>query len=119
MSEFDFESLNLYKKALLFVELVYLQTQKFPKDEMYGLTSQYRRAANSIALNIGEGYGESIPLCLRYLRIAKGLIRECVVCSTIAFSQNYIAEEEKTEARKVLVELSKMAAGYQKYLLRK
>jgi len=119
MSEFDFESLNLYKKALLLVELVYLQTRKFPKDEMYGLTSQYRRAANSIALNIGEGYGESIPLCLRYLRIAKGSIRECVVCSTIAFSQNYVAKEERDEVRSVLIELSKMAAGYQKYLLKK
>ena len=74
MSGFDFENLNLYQKALLFIELVYAQTKKFPKDEMYGLTSQYRRAANSVALNIGEGYGETIPLCIRYFRIAKGSI---------------------------------------------
>ncbi|MCT4591455.1 MAG: four helix bundle protein [Carboxylicivirga sp.] len=115
---FDFESLELYKKAIEFVDLVYLQTQNFPKDEVYGLTSQYRRAANSIALNIGEGYGESIPLALRYLRISKGSIRECVVCNSIALQQNYIVQEQSEKARAKLLELSKMAVGYQKYLKR-
>ena len=51
MGSFDFENLNLYQKSLEFINLVYKQTNAFPKDEIYGLTSQYRRAANSIALN--------------------------------------------------------------------
>ena len=57
VGSFDFENLNLYQKSLEFINLVYKQTNAFPKDEIYGLTSQYRRAANSIALNLGEGYG--------------------------------------------------------------
>ena len=50
---FDFESLELYKKSLDYIDLVYDITKEFPKDELYGLTSQYRRAVNSISLNIG------------------------------------------------------------------
>jgi four helix bundle protein len=83
---------------------------------MYGLTSQFRRAANSIALNIGEGYGESVLLSLRYLRIVRGSIRECLVCSTIALRRNYIFGHENTESREKLVELSKLSSGYKKYL---
>ena len=115
---FDFESLELYKKSMDFIDLVYHQTKSFPKDEIYGLTSQYRRAANSIAFNIGEGYGESIPLALRYLRIGKGSIRECVVCNSIALQQKYITHAENEIAREKLIELSKMAVGYKKYLQR-
>ena len=63
---FDFESLELYKKSLDYVDFVYQITKQFPTDEIYGLTSQFKRATNSISLNIGEGYGESIPLALRY-----------------------------------------------------
>lgn len=81
MVEFDFEDLQLYQKSLIFIDFAYELTSKFPKDEMFGLTSQFRRAANSIALNIGEGFGESIALGLRYLRISRGSIRECVVCN--------------------------------------
>jgi four helix bundle protein len=113
---FDFESLELYKKSLDYVDFVYDTTFNFPKDELYGLTSQFRRAANSIVLNVGEGYGESIPLALRYLRISRGSIRECLVCSTIAFRRKYVDEENYMKSRSKLVELSKISAGYRKYL---
>lgn len=116
---FDFESLELYKKSLHYVDFVYDTTLNFPKDELYGLTSQFRRAANSIVLNTGEGYGETIPLSLRYLRISRGSIRECLVCSSIAFRRKYIDEENYKKSRSKLVELSKISAGYRKYLLSK
>ena len=113
---FDFESLELYKKSLDYVDFVYDRIKYFPKEELFGLTSQYRNAANSISLNIGEGYGESIPLALRYLRITRGSIRECLVCSTIAFRRKYMDETQYSESRERLVELSKLSAGYRKYL---
>lgn len=119
MTLFDFENLNLYKKSLDFITIAYKQTRRFPKEELYCLTSQYRRAANSIALNIGEGYGETIPLSLRYLRITKGSIRECVVCVTVAYREGYINSDEYSKSRELLVDLSKMSVGYKKYLEKK
>lgn len=113
---FDFESLELYTKSLDYIDFVYQITKHFPNDELYGLTSQFRRAANSISLNIAEGYGESIPLALRYLRISRGSIRECLGCSTIGFRRKYISESNYIESRKLLTELSKLSAGYKKYL---
>ncbi len=50
--KFKFEDLKVYQKSLDFVDDVYSIVKKFTKEEMYGLTSQYRRASVSIALNI-------------------------------------------------------------------
>lgn len=113
---FDFETLELYKKSLDYIDFVYDLTNQFPKEELFGLTSQFKRAVNSISLNIGEGYGETIPLALRYLRITRGSVRECLVCSTVSFRRNYINEKLYYESRRRLIELSKLSAGYRKYL---
>lgn len=115
-SPFDFESLELYKKSLDYIDFVYDITNSFPGEELFGLSDQIKRAANSIALNIGEGYGESVLLGLRYMRIVRGSIRECVVCSTVGFRRNWINDENYKLSRQKLTELSKLAAGYVKYL---
>lgn len=115
-SSFDFESLELYKKSLDYIDFVYYITNSFPIEEQFGLSGQLKRAANSIALNIGEGYGESVLLGLRYMRIVRGSIRECLVCSTVGFRRNWITDEDYNLSRKKLTELSKLAAGYVKYL---
>ncbi|HSO88567.1 MAG TPA: four helix bundle protein [Draconibacterium sp.] len=49
---FDFETLELYKKSLDYVDFVYDCKKHFPKEELFGLTSQFRNAANSFSLNI-------------------------------------------------------------------
>ncbi|MDQ6610715.1 MAG: four helix bundle protein, partial [Bacteroidota bacterium] len=51
-----FEGLIVWQKAHAFVLMIYHCTENFPKHEIYGLTSQFRRAAVSIAANIAEGY---------------------------------------------------------------
>ena len=53
--KFNFEELQVYQKSLDLVDVVYHMSREFPKDEIYGLTSQFRRAAVSISLNISEG----------------------------------------------------------------
>ena len=118
-SLFDFESLELYKKSLDYIDFVYKIIAHFPKEERFGLASQLSNAANSIALNIGEGYGESIPLALRYLRITRGSIRECLVNSTISVRNGFISDNEYNESRRFLTELSRLSAGYRNYLKRK
>jgi len=56
---FQFEELIVYQKALDVIDYVYDQTKSFPKEELYGLISQFRRAAVSISLNFAEGTSRS------------------------------------------------------------
>lgn len=52
---FDFEKLKVYQRALDYVDFFYSTSKKFPKEELFSLTDQFRRAATSICLNIAEG----------------------------------------------------------------
>ena len=77
MATFSFENIIAWQKAHQFVLRVYLITKQFPKDELFGLTSQFRRAAVSIEANIAEGYkklGKADKL--RFLNIAQGSLEE-------------------------------------------
>lgn len=113
---FKFEDLKVYHKALDFIDAVYLITKTFPKTENYQLTSQFRRAATSIALNIAEGQGGTNAQFNRFINISIGSVNECVVCSTIALRLGYINKEEDMSLRLQLEELSKMLSGLTKYL---
>lgn len=74
----SFEELIVWQKAHVFVLLIYKTTENFPRNEIYGLTSQFRRAAVSIAANIAEGYRKkSIREKLNYLNIAHSSLEEC------------------------------------------
>ncbi len=117
--KFSFEDLIVYQKSLDFVDFVYNVCESFPKEEIYRLSSQYIRAANSIALNISEGSGNTDAQFNRYLQIALDSTRECVVCSTIATRRNYISKEIDDDTRVKLAELSKMITSLQKYLKKK
>ena len=77
--QFSFENLQVYQKSLEFVDLVYEVTKEFPKSELYNLTSQFKRAAVSIALNIAEGAGDTNAQFSRFLQIALDSVKECVV----------------------------------------
>ncbi|MUP45102.1 four helix bundle protein [Gramella sp. BOM4] len=116
MEKFNFEELKVYQKSLIFVDEIYEQTKKFPKEEIYGLTSQFRRAASSIALNIAEGAGSTNPEFRRFLQIALNSIKECVVCTEIAKRQSFLDIQQYEKARKDLSELSKMVTSLKKYL---
>ena len=109
--KFNFEELKVYQKAIEFIDLVYFITKKFPREEEYRITSQFIRAAHSIALNIADGSGGSKAEFKNFLRISKRSARECIVCTTIALRQNFISEETELECRKRLVEISKMLNG--------
>ena len=116
--KFNFEDLQVYQKSLDLVDEVYSMSKQFPKDEIYGLTSQFRRAAVSISLNISEGSGGTKKEFLRFLRTASNSLKECIVCITIARRQNFISGDQHDEIRVKLVEISKMISGLRKYLLK-
>jgi len=65
---FKFEKLEIWKLAINLADEVHLLTRSFPKEEMFSLSSQMKRAADSISLNIAEGStGQSDPEQLRFL----------------------------------------------------
>ncbi|MEI6696929.1 MAG: four helix bundle protein [Bacteroidota bacterium] len=90
----DYNKLTAFKLADEIAVLIYKITQQFPKDEMYGLTSQMRRAAVSIPSNIVEGCSrESQADYLRFLVIAFGSLKELHYQFTLACKLNYIETE--------------------------
>lgn len=114
--KFNFESLVVYQKSLDYVDFVYSLTSNFPKDEVFGLTSQFKRAAVSISLNIGEGSGGTTPEFRNFIRISYRSLNECVVCSTIARRRDYITEKQLQESRNKLLEITRMLSGLKKSL---
>ena len=114
--KFSFEDLKVFQESLIFLQKVYEITKTFPKEETYGLTSQFKRAANSISLNIGEGSGGTKNEFVNFLRIARRSVNECLVCVIIARQQNYLTADVELDFRKQLTTLSKMTAGLIKSL---
>ncbi|MFI5219793.1 MAG: four helix bundle protein [Bacteroidia bacterium] len=109
--QFEFESLIVYKKSLLFIKDVYKSTEKFPKAEEFKITSQFTRASVSIALNISEGSGGTKPEFRNFLRFAKRSVRECIVCITVSTMLNYLTLEQSEGLRNQCIEISKMLNG--------
>jgi len=116
---FKFEDLKVYQKSIVFGELVNKQIDKFPKYEMYKLSSQFIRAADSIALNIAEGSGSADANFNRYLKMAWDSSHECVAASTKARLRGYITFEQDEENRKIITEISKMISGLRRHLSNK
>ena len=113
---FNFEDLKVCQKALDFTDYADELTAKFPKTEIYGLSSQFNRAAVSMALNTSEGSGNTDAQFHKYLQTADDSLRECVTCSTIAFRRGYITQEENQKSRILLLEIFKMIKSLQRYL---
>lgn len=108
---FDFEKLEVYKKTINFANDVYNMTKKFPKDEQFGITSQVRRAAISVSLNIAEGNGRSKRGFKHYILLARMSVQECIPILKISFLQGCIDNEEVSNYYKRCEELSKMLCG--------
>jgi len=91
---FKFEKLKVWQKALDLADEIDKLTKTFPKEEMYVLTSQVKRAADSISMNIAEGStGQSNPEFKRFLRYSLRSDIEVVNCLHLASRRGYINEE--------------------------
>ena len=108
---FNFEKLDVYNKAIDFVNDVYLLTKAFPQEEMFGLTSQLRRAAVSIPLNISEGSARSKKDFSHFIDMARESIYECVAVPQISLKQCYLEQEKFIDLESKLTDLSKMLSG--------
>jgi four helix bundle protein len=109
----DFRRLRVWEKAHKLTLDIYEVTSSFPKEEIYGLTSQIRRASVSIPANIAEGCGrDSDGELLRYLKIAMGSSRELEYELLLANELGYIPDNEFEFMQGNLVELRKMLNGF-------
>src|SRR3954464_4865422 len=100
----SFRDVIVWQKAHAFVLGVYRTTEQFPKSEIYGLTSQFRRAAVSIPANIAEGFkkrGKADKL--RFYNIAQGSLEECQYYLILAHDLHY------TDSRSAIEHLSEVA----------
>ena len=90
---FRFEELRVWQSALRLSNEIDIVAESFPKKELYSLSSQIKRAADSVVLNIAEGStGQSKPEFKRFLRIALRSAIEVVACLFVARTRSYIEE---------------------------
>ena len=114
-----FKELDVYKKALTFTRVVRETTKRFPKEELFVLSSQFRRAADSIVLNIAEGAGNSSKK--EFARFLDYSIRsgfECLGCLDIALENKFIEESAHSTLTHDVNEIVAMLYGLKKSLFR-
>ncbi|MBS3087567.1 four helix bundle protein [Candidatus Pacearchaeota archaeon] len=113
----DYRKLQIWNIGREVAKEVYIITKGFPKDELYGITSQMRRAAVSIPSNIAEGCGrDSVKEFVQFLRISLGSVRELETQFYISSDIEYVDEMKFDLVMKKLDEASKKIWAYIKYL---
>ncbi len=91
----SFTDLNVWKEGHKLVLMIYNVTKLFPKEEMFGLVSQMRRAAASITANISEGFGrQTYKEKIQFYYMAKGSLSELKNFILIAKDVGYLCEED-------------------------
>jgi four helix bundle protein len=111
----SFEQLSVWQKAHQFVLEIYRFTENFPRNEVYGLVSQSRRAAVSVPANIAEGFkkrGRADKV--RFLNIAQGSLEECRYYLILAKDLNY---DDTAKLKLQLEETSKLLEAYSSKIL--
>src|SRR6266498_359890 len=90
-----FEDVEIWRKAHAWVLAIYKFTEAFPKHELYGLTSQMRRAAVSVPANIAEGFKKrGRPDKARVMNIAQSSLEELRYCFILSRDLEYLAASE-------------------------
>lgn len=108
----NFKELLVWQKSIDFVTEMYKVSETFPKGEIYGLTSQIRRASVSIPSNIAEGNSRrSKPDYLQFLKIARGSCAELETQLIISKNLNFLTEADYIKLNSDIIEISKMLNG--------
>ncbi len=109
----DFRRLQVWEKAHQLTLAVYQLTAGFPRDEVFGLTSQIRRASSSIPANIAEGCGrEGDAEFKRFLQIAMGSASELEYHLLLAHDLGYIDHENYSRLEQNVTEVKRMLTGF-------
>ena len=112
---FNFESFIVYQRALSLSKKIYILTQKWPKEYLFGLTDQLRRAVLSIGLNIAEGSSRTRKDFRHFLIIARGSSFECIPLVQLALELQLVSLQEYdilyNELREISLMLSKFRSS--------
>lgn len=120
MIDMPFEKLLVWKKSVDLVDVVYDLTKTFPKEELFGLNSQMRRAAVSIAANIAEGSQRSSQKeFAHFIQIAKGSLAELRTETYISRRRSMISSDQWNGFVVPAQELDKMLRSFYKALVKK
>jgi four helix bundle protein len=105
----SYKDLDVWKVAMTLAQESYLLTARFPRDEMYGMSSQIRRAAVSIPANIAEGYGrDQTGSFVQFLRIAQGSARELETHLILAERIRLVDQQSVAPLQELCERVSKM-----------
>lgn len=105
----NYKDLKVWEKAHQFTLMIYDITKHFPKEELYGLTNQLRRAASSIPANIAEGCGKNGSADFaKYLNISLGSANEAEYFTLLAKDLVYIDAEKFDVINKLINEIKAM-----------
>lgn len=111
----SFKDLIVWQKSHQLVLAIYSITKTFPKEEIFSLTNQLRRASVSIAANISEGYKKkTIPNKLNFINIAEGSLEEVKYYITLSKDLKYIDEKNYEQLYNYAEEVGRLINGYEK-----
>lgn len=112
----DYSKLDVWVEARKLVNFLYDSTKLFPKEEIFGLTNQMRRAAISIPSNIAEGCGRQTSKdTIHFLHISRGSLYELETQYYLAFDQKYIDENNFNTALEQIQTCKKLLNGFINY----
>lgn len=113
----DFRELKVWQRSHELTLAIYKETSLFPRNEIYGLTAQIRRAAVSIGANISEGAGKNSHADFaRFMQISMGSASELEYELLLARDLGYLGSETYAKLAALIVETKKMLTGFIQYL---
>lgn len=116
----DYRDLDVWKEGMAIARAIYRDTADFPREELYGITSQMRRASTSIPVNIAEGYGrETTGAFIQFLRIAQGSLKELETLVELSNQLGFLADDRFESMNANMVRLSKMLRSFIRALERR
>jgi four helix bundle protein len=116
----SYKDLQVWSQALDFGVEIYRLTRDFPREEIYGLRAQIRKAATSVALNLAEGHSRSgTKEFLHFLSIAQGSLAETETLLMFSRRLGYMNDQETDSLIRQAEEIGRMLCGLQRTLHRR
>ncbi len=112
----SYRDLRVWQQAMDLVEATYRATERFPGHERYGLVTQLRRAAVSVASNIAEGHSRSLGDYLRHLLVSSGSLTEMETQFVLSSRLGFLPPEEAEPLLETCDQVGRMLGGLRKSL---